>query len=224
MGLREKDSVAPRIARNAAGIINQMEGIHLVNLGIGLPSLISNFITNENIYLHVENGMLGIGPLAVGEQIDMQCINAGRQPVTEIKGSVYIDSSEAFGLVRGGHVSMTALGAFQVDQVGNIANWINPNGTQLGVGGAMDLVKGANRVVIAMTHTNDGQPKLVKKCTLPITAYHEADVVITELGMFYFEEGKVILRKIAPDTTLEYIRSVTEIEFEVADPCELMME
>lgn len=223
MDLRSKDAVARRIARNAAEIINQMEGIHLVNLGIGLPSLISNFITNENIYLHVENGMIGIGPLAVGEQIDMQCINAGRQPVTEIKGSVYIDSSEAFGMIRGGHVSMTVLGAFQVDQYGNIANWINPNGTQLGVGGAMDLVKGANRVVIAMTHTNDGKPKLVKKCTLPITAYHEADVVITELGIFYFEEGKVILRKIAQDTTVEYIRSVTEIEFEVANPSGLMI-
>ena len=216
MGLTEKDVIARRIAINAAEIINQMKGAHLVNLGIGMPTQISNFITNENIYLHAENGMVGIGPLAVGDQIDMQRINAGRQPVTEIKGSVYIDSSEAFGMIRGGHVSMTVLGAFQVDQDRNIANWINPNGKQLGVGGAMDLVKGANQVMIAMTHTNDGSPKLVKKCTLPITAYHEADIVITELGVFYFEENRVTLRKMAQETTVEHIRSVTEIEFEVA--------
>ena len=223
MGLTEKDVIARRIAINAAEIINQMKGAHLVNLGIGMPTQVSNFITSNNIYLHAENGMIGIGPLAVGDQIDMQCINAGRQPVTEIKGSVYIDSSEAFGMIRGGHVSMTVLGAFQVDQGGNIANWINPAGKQLGVGGAMDLVKGASRVMIAMTHTNDGKPKLVKKCTLPVTAYREADVVITELGVFCYEEGRVILRKIAPDTTVEHIRSVTEVEFELAGSTEHMI-
>lgn len=211
------------IARNIAAIINDMKGYVLMNLGIGIPLLISNYITNENVFVQAENGMIGVGPLAEGEEADYQCINAGRQTVKETPGCVYVDSCESFGMIRGGHVDVTALGAFQVDQYGNVANWIIPNGKQLGVGGAMDLIKGAKKVIIAMTHTNKGMPKLVKKCTLPITGFAEADIVVTELGVFCFISGEIVLKKINKDTDVDYIRSITELDFRVAPNLEYMI-
>lgn len=211
------------IAKNIAVLVNKMEGSVLMNLGLGTPLLISNYITNENIHIQSENGMIGGGPLTTGDEVDYQCINAGRQTVKETPGCVYVDSCESFGMIRGGHVDITVLGAFQVDQDGNVANWIIPNGKQLGVGGAMDLIKGAKKVIIAMTHTNKGKPKLVKKCTLPITGFGEADIVVTELGMFYFEDGKIILKKIKKDTDINYIRSITELDFEVSPDLEYMI-
>lgn len=213
-----------RIAKNIANLLNKSKEALLVNLGIGIPTQVSNFITNENIYLHAENGLIGVGPLAHNEEVDFQCINAGRQYVKETLGCVYVDSCESFGIIRGGHVDVTVLGAFEVDQYGNVANWIIPNGRQLGVGGAMDLISGAKKVIIAMKHSNKGKAKLVKKCSLPITGYNEADIVVTELGMFYFVDGKVILKAIASDTNLQYIRDVTEIDFELSNNLEIMID
>lgn len=213
-----------RIAKNISTLFNDAEETTLINLGIGIPTEVSNYIKNSNVFLHAENGMIGVGPIAEGKEIDVQCINAGRQNVTEVPGCSYVDSAVSFGIIRGGHVDATVLGAFEVDMHGNVANWIIPNGKQLGVGGAMDLIVGAKKVVIAMMHTNkNNKPKLVNKCTLPITGFGEADIVVTEMGMFYFENGKIILKSLAPDVTIEQVRNVTELEFEVSKDLKIMI-
>lgn len=210
-----KEELTDRIAKNVAAMMNDVQETYVVNLGIGIPSRASNFITNSNVFLHAENGILGVGPLAEGDQVHPMLINAGREPILETPGCFYMDSSFSFGLIRGGHVDVTVLGALEVDQEGNIANWIIPNGKQLGVGGAMDLVAGANKVIVAMGHTAKGKAKLIKKCTLPITGVGEVDVVVTELGIFSFESGRPVLTAIAPEITVDEIRTVTELEFDV---------
>ena len=217
-----KDAVSDRIARNVADLINGATDTYLVNLGIGIPSLVANFITNQNVYLHAENGIVGIGPLATEEQAHPMLINAGRQPICEAPGCFYVDSTLSFGLIRGGHVDITVLGALEVDQAGNIANWIIPNGKQLGVGGAMDLVVGANTVIVAMGHTIQGKSRLVKKCTLPITGFAEVDFVVTEFAIFSFAGGCPVLQKIAPDISMDELRSITAFDFGVVPQCERM--
>ena len=162
-----------------------------------------------------ENGMLGVGPIATGDEIHPDLINASRQPVKETVGCCFFDSSMAFGLIRGGHVDATVLGAFEVDENADVANWIIPGGKQLGVGGAMDLVSGSKRVIIAMTHTSKTGPKLVKKCTLPLTAKGCVHTVVTEYGVFEFTSGKLVLKKLAPEITVEELRTITDIDFEV---------
>jgi 3-oxoacid CoA-transferase B subunit len=218
-----KDVLSNRIARNIAKMIDGATDTCVVNLGIGIPSLVANFITNENVYLHAENGIVGIGPLATPEQAHPMLINAGRQPICEAPGCFYLDSSESFGLIRGGHVDITVLGALEVDGEGNIANWIIPNGKQLGVGGAMDLVAGANQVIVAMGHTVKGKTRLREKCTLPVTGFGEADVLVTEFAVFSFVGGKPVLRQIAPDVTLEELRGITEFGFGVSPECGTMI-
>ena len=212
----DREQAEMRIAKNIAALFNSVDNIMIINLGIGIPTQVSNYITNDNVFLHTENGMLGVGPIAVGNEIHPQLINAGRQPVKETPGCVFFDSSMSFGMIRGGHIDATVLGAFEVDQHGNVANWIIPNGKMLGVGGAMDLVVGAKKVVIAMMHTSKGATKLLKDCTLPITGYGEVDVVVTELAMIFFEHGKRILKALAPEVNVDYVRSVTEFDFEVS--------
>lgn len=213
-----------RIAKNISALFNNVKETTVINLGIGIPTEVSNYIENENVFLHAENGMIGVGPIAEGKEIDVQCINAGRQNVTEIPGCSYVDSAVSFGIIRGGHVDATVLGAFEVDMHGNVANWIIPNSKQLGVGGAMDLIVGAKKVIIAMMHTNkNNKPKLVKKCKLPITGFGEADIVVTEKGMFYFEGGKIILKSIAPELNIENIRCTTEFDFEVSKDLKIMI-
>jgi 3-oxoacid CoA-transferase B subunit len=153
----------------------------------------------------------------VGDAVDRRLINAGREPVTETPGCSYFDSATSFGMIRGGHIDATVIGAFEVDEEGSIANWIIPNGRQLGVGGAMDLVAGARQVVVAMPHTaSDGSPKLVRRCSLPVTGYHEADLVVTELGVFRFLEDGMVLTEIAPEIDLEGLRGLTEAHFTTA--------
>ena len=217
-----KDAVMDRIARNVAKIINATQDTCLVNLGIGIPSLVANFITNPNVYLHAENGIVGIGALATEEQAHPMLINAGRQPICEAPGCFYTDSSLSFGLIRGGHVDITVLGALEVDQDGNIANWIIPNGKQLGVGGAMDLVVGANKVIVAMGHTVKGKSRLLRKCTLPVTGFAEVDVLVTEFAVFSFAGGSPMLEEIAPDIAMDELRSITEFDFGVAPECGAM--
>jgi len=208
-----KVRIARRIAEEFAGADHGL----VINLGVGIPTLVADYIQKADVFIQAENGILGVGPLAVGERIDRQLINAGRQPVTETPGCSYFDSAASFGMIRGGHVDATVIGAFQVDQEGNIANWIIPNGKQLGVGGAMDLITGARQVIIGMQHTTrDGKPKLVKRCTLPVTGFAEADLVVTELGLFAFEDGKLILREIAPEVTVEALTALTEAAFIIA--------
>lgn len=207
-----KVRIAKRIAREFSG---RRRG-YVINLGVGIPTMVANYVNSDGVYIHAENGLLGVGPLAEGDRIDRQLINAGRQPVTETPGCCYFDSVASFGIIRGGHVDATVIGAFEVDQVGNIANWIIPNGKQLGVGGAMDLVTGAKFVIVAMQHSSrNGKSKLVKRCTLPITGFGEADMVVTELGVFQLGEGKLTLKEIAPEISLPTLRAMTEAEFAV---------
>jgi len=212
-----KDEVKVRIAKRIAKDFSSSSQAFFLNLGVGIPTMVADYIDNDNVFIQAENGMLGIGPTPEEGQADDQLINAGRQLVSETKGCSYFDSSMSFGMIRGGHIDATVIGAFEVDQNGNIANWIIPNGKQLGVGGAMDLVTGAKKVVIAMQHTNKkGKSKIVKQCQLPITGFGEADLIVTEFAYFSFENDKLILHELAPEVTLEDISSITEAQFEVS--------
>jgi 3-oxoacid CoA-transferase B subunit len=210
--------VKTRIARRIAQEFMNQKRRLIINLGVGTPTLVADYITDSRIFLQAENGMLGVGPKAEGDAIDRKLINAGREPVTETPGCCFFDSAASFGMIRGGHIDATVIGAFEVDETGSIANWIIPNGRQLGVGGAMDLVAGARQVVIALPHmSSKGQPKLVRQCTLPITGYHEADLVVTELAVFRFRERQMVLEELAPEIDLEGLRDLTPAHFTVAD-------
>ena len=212
-----------RIAKRIAKEFQSEDQTLFINTGIGIPTMVPAFVNTDSVVVQAENGILGVGPLAVGDEADNQLINAGRQLITETLGCCYFDSSTSFGMIRGGHIDATIIGAFEVDQHGNVANWIIPNGKQLGVGGAMDLVAGANRVIIAMQHTSrNGESKVKKECTLPVTGYGEVDLLVTEFAVFVFEGGKMILKEIAPDITMEELLSVTEGEFMVDPELKLM--
>jgi 3-oxoacid CoA-transferase B subunit len=206
-----------RIAWRIAKEFNDSGRTLFINLGVGTPTMVADYIENPGVFLQAENGMLGLGPAAREAEKDLFLINAGRIPITERPGCSYFDSALSFGMIRGGHIDATVIGAFEVDGDGNIANWIIPNGKQLGVGGAMDLVAGAKKVYVAMTHRNrNGAPKIVSRCTLPVTGYGEADCVVTEYGVFDFSDGRLVLREIAPEITLEELRSITAAPFEAA--------
>lgn len=218
-----KEEKQARIAKNVAALIDEDPFYSVINLGVGIPTTAADYITRKGVFVLAENGMLGVGPVAAGEQVHPDLINASRQPVLETEGCSYCDSAMAFGMIRGGHVDATVLGAFEVGESADVANWIIPGGKQLGVGGAMDLVSGAKRVIIAMTHTSKTGSKLVKRCTLPVTAKGKVNLVVTELGVFAFEQGGVVLKKIAPDVTLEELQAVTELVFTPAENLETMV-
>ncbi|HWQ21282.1 MAG TPA: 3-oxoacid CoA-transferase subunit B [Clostridia bacterium] len=210
-----KERIASVIARHFDA--EAQSGRLFINLGVGIPTVVANYVTNPHVYIQAENGMLGVGCAAPEGQMDHDLINAGRTCVTETPGCSYLDSAASFGMIRGGHVDATVIGAFEVDQTANIANWIIPNGKQLGVGGAMDLVTGAREVVIAMQHTSkNGKAKLVRQCTLPVTGIGEADMVVTEYAVFLFDDGRLVLRELAPEITVDELRAITEAEFEVS--------
>ena len=212
-----KDEQKVRIAKNVAAIFDADESYSYINLGVGIPTMVADYVTREGVFLMAENGMLGVGPVADEAHAHPDLINAGRQNVLETAGCAYFDSVDAFAMIRGGHIDATVLGAFEVDQHGNVANWIIPGGKQLGVGGAMDLVSGANRVIIAMTHTSKTGSKLVKNCTLPLTARGKVNAVVTEYGVFVFENGKITLTKIAPEISLDELKGITDLDYEVAE-------
>jgi len=205
------DEARMNMARRALAEVRRGD---VVNLGIGIPTLVADLIGPEDgIVMHTENGMLGVGPSPdEGGAMDYP-VNAGKIPVTALPGSSYFDSAESFAMIRGGHVDVAIMGGLEVDEQGNLANWAVPGKPLLGVGGAMDLASGAKRLVVLMTHTSRGASKVVPRCTLPITARGAVDVLITELAVFCFDEGELALIELMPGATLEQVRAATSATF-----------
>lgn len=204
-----------RIAARAA---HELRPGEIVNLGIGIPNLIPGYLgADTEIFLHTENGLLGVGPRPTEDEVDPDLVDAAKRPITALPGASYFDSAASFAMIRGGHVDVAVLGALQVSGAGDIANWAIPGKDVLGVGGAMDLVVGAQRVIVTMTATTaGGEPKIVPECTYPLTARSAVDVVVTELGVFRFRDGSLYLTELLEDATVEDVESVTSAPFTTA--------
>ncbi|QIA65564.1 3-oxoacid CoA-transferase subunit B [Vibrio astriarenae] len=203
----DKNTIRRRIAWRVA---QEMDDGDIVNLGIGLPTLVANEVDKDvELLLQAENGLLGIDSLAIEQQSDEDLVNAGGQHITAIKGACYFNSADSFAIIRGGHVDATVLGALQVDQKGNLANWIIPGKMVPGMGGAMDLVVGAKRVIVAMEHTVKGNPKLLEECTLPLTATGQVDLIITEMGVFEITPEGMVMIELAPEFSIEDVQKAT---------------
>ncbi len=201
----------------AARVAQEFKDGDFVNLGIGLPTKAVDYISKEvHINLHSENGFAGIWDTATPETLDKDVVDAGGSNVVLQSGGLFFDSVTSFEIIRGGHLDMTVLGALEVDEEGNLANWKIPGKLLPGMGGAMDLVNGAKKVIISMVHTARGNPKILKKCTLPLTGKGVVDMIITEMGVFEFIEGKLLLTELTDGVSLEDIKALTPASYEVA--------
>lgn len=211
-----------KIARRAAKFLKDGE---LVNLGIGIPTLVGNFVDPDTeVLLQSENGFIGLGPAPEPGKEEKDVVNAGGHPVTMVTGGVCFDSNMSFALIRGGHVTTTMLGAFEVDEEGNIANWMIPGKKVPGMGGAMDLLVGAKTVIITMEHTTkDGEPRILKRCTLPLTAKNVVDYVVTELCVLHFTDEGLVLEEVAEGVTVEEVVAKTEAKLIIPEEVKVMM-
>lgn len=206
-----KGFIAKRVAK-------ELKDGDVVNLGIGLPTLIPNYLPQDiDITLQSENGFIGLGSTPNEDEINKYIVNAGGTPVTILEGGAFFDSASSFGIIRGGHVDVTVLGALQVDEKGNLANWMIPGKLVPGMGGAMDLVVGAKKVIVAMEHTNKGKHKILKECILPLTAKNQVDLIVTEMGVIEVTEKGLLLIEINEEFSIDEVQAATEAKLIISD-------
>ncbi|MDD4063650.1 MAG: 3-oxoacid CoA-transferase subunit B [Bacilli bacterium] len=207
----------------AKRVAKELRDGDIVNLGIGLPTMVAEYVPKDiEVFFQSENGLINLGPRPEEDLIDLDVVNAGGSPVSILKGGAYFDSATSFMIIRGGHVDVTVLGSLQVDEEGSIANWIIPGKLVPGMGGAMDLLCGSKKVIVAMMHTNKGMLKILKKCSLPLTAVKEVNWIFTELGVMEITKEGIVLREYNPNYSIDYIQEMTEAKLIIPSDIKVM--
>lgn len=218
----DKNQIKETIAKRAA---LELKDGYVVNLGIGIPGMIPNYLKpGVNVLIQAENGMVGMGPAPEQGKEDPEWINAGGQPITAMKGAATFDSATSFGIIRGGHVDASILGALEVAENGDLANWMIPGKKVPGMGGAMDLLEGAKKIILTMEHTAKGKPKILKKCTLPLTAAGKVNMIITEMGVMEITSEGIVLTELNPEFTVEQVQEATEAKLIISKDLKPMLQ